>query len=42
MCYKSKCASTECWGIHIIRDIVVEAEEDHEDKMNEKNDSVLL
>jgi hypothetical protein len=42
MCYKSKCASIDCLGIHIIRDIVVEAEEDHEDKMKDKNDSVLL
>ncbi len=42
MCYKSKCASIDCWGIHIVRDIIVEAEEDHEEKEIEKNDSVLL
>jgi hypothetical protein len=42
MCYKSKCASIDCWGIHIIRDITVEAEEDHEEKQIDKNDSVLL
>jgi hypothetical protein len=42
MFYKSKCATIDCWGIHIVRDIVVEAEEDHEDKQLKKNDSVLI
>jgi hypothetical protein len=30
MCYKSKCASIDCYGVHILRD--VETEEDYDEK----------
>jgi hypothetical protein len=40
MCYKSKCKSIDCFGIHILRDVIIEEEFD-EQELNKlkKNDS---
>jgi hypothetical protein len=43
MCYKSKCKSVDCFGIHILRDVVIE--EDYDEKeLNQlkKNDSTKI
>lgn len=43
MCYKSKCKSVDCFGIHILRDVVIE--EDYDEKeLNQlkKNDSIKI
>lgn len=43
MCYKSKCKSVDCCGIHILRDVVIE--EDYDEKeLNQlkKNDSIKI
>lgn len=43
MCYKSKCKSVDCFGIHILRDVIVEEEFD-EQELNKlkKNDSLTM
>ena len=43
MCYKSKCQSIDCFGIHILRDVIVEEEFD-EQELNklQKNDSLTI
>jgi hypothetical protein len=40
MCYKSKCKSIDCFGIHILRDVIVEEECD--EKQLNKNDSLTI
>lgn len=37
LCYKSKCKSFHCWGIHIERDVLVEEEID-ERELNKVRD----
>jgi hypothetical protein len=43
MCYKSKCQSIDCFGIHILRDVIIEEEFD-EQELNKlkKNDSLTI
>ncbi len=43
MCYKSKCASIDCYGVHILRDVVIEEDYD-EHQLNEmkKTNSVII
>jgi hypothetical protein len=43
MCYKSKCKSIDCFGIHILRDVIIEEEFD-EQELNKlkKNDSLTI
>jgi hypothetical protein len=43
MCYKSKCKSIDCFGIHILRDVIIEEEYD-EQELNKlkKNDSLTI
>ncbi len=40
MCYKSKCATFQCWGINITRDVFIE--EEYDEKNLQKNDSAVL
>ena len=40
MCYKSKCATIQCWGINITRDVFIE--EEYDEKKLQKNDSATL
>ena len=43
MCYKSKCKSIDCSGIHIVRDIITEEEYDEKElKEFRKNDSTKI
>jgi hypothetical protein len=43
MCYKSKCKSIDCFGIHIVRDIITEEEYDEKElKEFRKNDSTKI
>lgn len=43
MCYKSKCKSVDCFGIHIVRDIITEEEYDEKElKQFNKNDSTKI
>lgn len=39
LCYKSKCKTFHCWGIHVERDVIIEEEYD-EQELNKmvKND----
>lgn len=37
LCYKSKCKTFHCWGIHIERDVIVEEEID-ERELNKVRD----
>ena len=42
-CYKSKCKSVDCFGIHIIRDVIIEEEFDEQElKKLKKNDSTTI
>ena len=43
MCYKSKCQSVDCFGIHILRDVIGEEEIDEQElKKMKKNDSLTI
>lgn len=43
MCYKSKCASIDCYGVHILRDVVIEEDYDEQQlKEMKKTDSVII
>lgn len=43
MCYKSKCQSIDCFGIHILRDVIIEEEFDEQElKKIKKNDSLTI
>jgi hypothetical protein len=44
MCYKSKCASIDCYGVHILRDVAIEEEDYDEQQLKEmkKTDSVII
>lgn len=43
MCYKSKCKSVDCFGIHILRDVIGEEEIDEQElKKMQKNDSLTI
>jgi hypothetical protein len=43
MCYKSKCKSVDCFGIHILRDVVIEEDYDEKElKEFNKNDSTKI
>lgn len=43
MCYKSKCKRVDCFGVHIIRDIITEEEYDEKElKEFKKNDSIKI
>lgn len=42
-CYKSKCKSVDCFGVHIIRDVIIEEEFDEQElKKLKKNDSTTI
>jgi hypothetical protein len=43
MCYKSKCASIDCYGVHIKRDVVIEEDYDEKQlKEMKKTNSVII
>lgn len=43
MCYKSKCASFDCYGVHILRDVVIEEDYDEQQlKEMKKTNSVII
>jgi hypothetical protein len=43
MCYKSKCASIDCYGVHILRDVVTEEDYDEQQlKEMKKTNSVII
>lgn len=43
MCYKSKCKSVDCFGIHILRDVVIEEDYDEKELNSlKKNDSTKI
>lgn len=43
MCYKSKCASIDCYGVHILRDVIIEEDYDEQQlKEMKKTNSVII
>jgi hypothetical protein len=43
MCYKSKCASIDCYGVHILRDVAIEEDYDEQQlKEMKKTNSVII